>query len=296
MCTTEEPASRPVLDSSTEEDLILLVGPSGAGNRVTIAILEDLFEYAAITKVAPENLWSIVQGARDGFRKKRVAIQVSMPEDDGSSVEEFGKHFIRSFGQALAKLRATGNRFRILFLYCAQDELALRQSYGYHPFHRRCGSIRAAIFKECEIIVELFCRTAAASPDNVLFLDTSGVKPEMLRSLITKIDRRLNRSQVQTTLSKTFITRGWNKMYSTQRLIKKVKKKIFKGPCSTDALNILLLGENGTGKELIARYLHGEPTGLNIVNCAAIPETLIESELFGSVKGSFQVRLTEQGS
>lgn len=58
---------------------------------------------------------------------------------------------------------------------------------------------------------------------------------------------------------------------------------------------VLIEGPTGTGKELLAKALHGDRKGRLIdINCAAIPENLIESELFGHVAGSFTGALKDK--
>jgi len=67
-------------------------------------------------------------------------------------------------------------------------------------------------------------------------------------------------------------------------------KNIIEKVAATDA-RVLITGPNGTGKELVAHWLHEKSDRVKAsmieVNCAAIPSELIESELFGHVKGSF---------
>ena len=102
-------------------------------------------------------------------------------------------------------------------------------------------------------------------------------------------------SRQQTTQQPTQRQHSRRTNYATQpiigesKAIEKVRSMIERVAPSN--ARVLILGENGTGKELVARWLHVKSARSEApfveVNCAAIPAELIESELFGHEKGSF---------
>src|SRR6478752_1932197 len=113
--------------------------------------------------------------------------------------------------------------------------------------------------------------------------------PDLNRLLITirnALDKNTLNKETKTLRRKMS---GMQEMIGESDAIKKIKDTIEK-VASTDA-RVLITGDNGVGKELVARWLHVKSKraeqSLVEVNCAAIPSELIESELFGHEKGSF---------
>jgi two-component system NtrC family response regulator len=119
-------------------------------------------------------------------------------------------------------------------------------------------------------------------------------KPIDLDELLLLIDRIAER---QTLIRENEILRKklWKKEISTGQIIYKdpgMEAIVnMAGRVASSRATVLIQGESGTGKELFARLIHatsprsGEP--MIVVNCGAIPETLLESELFGHEKGAF---------
>ncbi len=115
-------------------------------------------------------------------------------------------------------------------------------------------------------------------------------KPLNLDRLVIALRNALEASKLEhenDTLRQT-ITDQWNLVGENPR-IRELRDMVRKAAAAS--ASVLITGENGTGKELVARALHrlsrrsGRP--FVAVNCAAIPEELIESELFGHEKGAF---------
>ncbi len=115
-------------------------------------------------------------------------------------------------------------------------------------------------------------------------------KPLDLNRMLVTLRNALDRSTLVTetkTLKKKVNSKY--KMIGETPEMKKVKEMIDR-VAPTDA-RVLITGSNGTGKEAVAHWIHEKSNRASApfveVNCAAIPSELIESELFGHVKGSF---------
>jgi len=115
-------------------------------------------------------------------------------------------------------------------------------------------------------------------------------KPLDLNRLLVSIRNAIEKKDLvtETKVLKKQVSKTWE-MVGESPAIMKVKEMIEK-VAPTDA-RVLITGSNGTGKELVARWLHEKSNRAAMpfveVNCAAIPSELIESELFGHEKGAF---------
>lgn len=115
-------------------------------------------------------------------------------------------------------------------------------------------------------------------------------KPPDLNRLLNTVRNALDKKElvVENKILKKKVSKKYEMIGESDAILQ--IKSIIEKVAPTDA-RVLITGENGTGKELVAHWLHekSERTKAPMVevNCAAIPSELIESELFGHIKGSF---------
>ena len=146
--------------------------------------------------------------------------------------------------------------------------------------------------------VPLIVMTAFGSIDEAVQAMKDGAhdflqKPVDSNHLLLLVDRALEQARLRT--ENVLLREEWSRRYGFPRIIGEsdvVKRTVAETQrvAQTEA-TVLLLGESGTGKELFARAVHHLPTRRDkpfvAINCAAIPETLIENELFGHERGAF---------
>src|SRR5512147_2499409 len=116
------------------------------------------------------------------------------------------------------------------------------------------------------------------------------IDPEQLVVLIERISERRDLIRENTELKERLRERyKFDEIVSTSHALEEVLNQA--GRVAASNATVLLRGESGTGKELVAKAIHYNSPRANFplikVNCSALPETLLESELFGHEKGAF---------
>ena len=104
---------------------------------------------------------------------------------------------------------------------------------------------------------------------------------EMVQALLSQVSGNGHKNRTRRDRNHTLITRNGNMTHLLQQA----------RDIADSRASVFIQGESGTGKELFARYLHRhsrrKDSAFIAVNCSALPETLLESELFGHEKGAF---------
>jgi DNA-binding NtrC family response regulator len=198
-------------------------------------------------------------------------------EGRGYTVDEAGDAYE-------ARRRIQGSRYRVVL-----TDLRLPAGTGFDV-------LQAA--KEADSETPVLVMTAFGTVEEAVKAMKEGAadfltKPVDTDHLLLLLDRAIDRRRVFTEL--VLLKEDYQRRFGLPRVLgedpafKETMLAVQKA-AATDA-TVLILGESGTGKELMSRALHqlsGRAKGPFVaINCAAIPEALLENELFGHEKGAF---------
>jgi len=112
------------------------------------------------------------------------------------------------------------------------------------------------------------------------------------RELVSQLDAERNQLKDEVAAARKVIERqieDSERLVGQSELIKRIRR--FVAQIAPSDITVLILGESGTGKDVVARLIHEasgrDPNAFVKINCPAIPDTLLESELFGHEQGAF---------
>jgi len=166
-----------------------------------------------------------------------------------------------------------------------------------HPEGVEEGFLALADMLEQDSLAKVIIITGQGEKDNALKAIGQGAydffcKPIQIDELKVVLSRAFHLSRLEMEnreLQQKVTGEAFDKMLGTSPKMQEVFAAIRK--VATTEVPVLITGESGTGKELVARAIHRESSKKDgpfvVINCGAIPENLLESELFGHEKGSF---------
>jgi DNA-binding NtrC family response regulator len=189
----------------------------------------------------------------------------------------------------------------------AEDARAAAQALAREPFRLVLTDLRMPHGSGIDVLrasksanpeVPVVLMTAYGSVDEAVQAMKEGAhdflqKPVDSNHLLLLIERALEHTRLRT--ENVLLREEWSRRYGFPRIVgesEAIRRAVSETQrVSATDTTVLLLGESGTGKELFARAVHHlsprRDRAFVAINCAAIPETLIESELFGHERGSF---------
>jgi len=201
---------------------------------------------------------------RTALRKLLVRNKYTV-EEAGSVSEATGKHKLDTFDLIISDLRLPGAPGTDLIQLAGEVPVLIMTSYA---------SLRSAVDSMRMGAVDYIA------------------KPFDHDEMLAAVKRVIGKSDSRKKAEPTRVSDNHNAiqgMIGTSAVMRDLYAKIHK--VAPTAATVLVHGETGTGKELVAHAIHDESPRkdkpLISVNCAAIPETLIEAELFGHEKGAF---------
>jgi DNA-binding NtrC family response regulator len=166
-----------------------------------------------------------------------------------------------------------------------------------HSDNSQIGGLEAASqVREIDSSVPIMIATTEGSEELVIGALRAGLQdyvklPSSPASFLARIQKHLSsqRGRIEEFSAKPLPSRCSGRMVGASDSMAEIHKYLQKAAKSN--CTVLITGETGTGKELVAEFIHENSPRRNkpfvCVNCAAIPESLLESELFGHTKGAF---------